>query len=162
MGKINEIGIKIQQILKNAETDIRTYEIKVTEIEVDLGGVEIDKLDQKTREILAKQAKEDASKKLLLLVKRGGTPEQIGAFLQKTSIFKEFKSEDLAVLEKSENPQVPSDVIKQIKGLQAVEREEAGTLAIVGSDALMWPWEGDFWLDEIGSYRSFLKEVCAK
>ncbi len=36
-----------------------------------------------------------------------------------------------------------------------------GTLAIAGSDAMVWPFEGEFWKDEIGAYRAFVKEQCS-
>lgn len=57
--------------------------------------------------------------------------------------------------------------------LQAIEDEQAGKaavegeavakegpVAIAGSDAMQWPFEGEFWKDEIGAYRSFLKSKC--
>jgi tetratricopeptide (TPR) repeat protein len=159
MGKINEIGIKIQQILSGVLKDITDYQIKVTEIEVDLGGVEIAKLDEKTREIMERQEKDRAKQQLQTFLRRGGTPEQIQQFIERTFIFKKFKARDLVELEEAG---VTEDVTDRIRALTATGTEERGTLAIVGSDALMWPWEGDFWLDEVGSYRSFLKEVCAK
>jgi tetratricopeptide (TPR) repeat protein len=159
MGKINEIGIKIQKLLRDQLTDITNLQVKVTEIEVDLGGVEMEKLDAKTRDILMRQAKEDAVKQLQLLIKRKGTKEQIAKFIGSTGAFKEFNDQDVKGMAAKE---LPPEVIEQVKALQKGAGEERGTLAIVGSDALSWPWEGDFWIDEIGSYRSFLKEVCAK
>lgn len=35
-----------------------------------------------------------------------------------------------------------------------------GNVAIAGSDSMSWPFEGEFWKDEIGAYRSFLKTKC--
>lgn len=35
-----------------------------------------------------------------------------------------------------------------------------GPVAIAGSDSMSWPFEGEFWKDEIGAYRSFLKSKC--
>jgi len=35
-------------------------------------------------------------------------------------------------------------------------------IAIAGSDAMVWPFEGEFWKDEIGAYRSFLREKCTE
>lgn len=162
MGRVNEVGIKIQQILKGVQIDIRNYQIKVTEIEVDLGGVEIAKLDEKTRDIMARQEKERVSGKLLLLIKRKGTPEQVAKYIKRNPIFREFSPAEIQKLEDSEAPVVPAEVIAHLRALTSKGRDESGVLAIVGADALMWPWEGDFWIDEIGSYRSFLKEVCAK
>jgi tetratricopeptide (TPR) repeat protein len=40
------------------------------------------------------------------------------------------------------------------------EKVKEGNIAIVGGDTQEWPFESDFWLDEIGSYRSFLKDEC--
>jgi tetratricopeptide (TPR) repeat protein len=36
-----------------------------------------------------------------------------------------------------------------------------GNLAIAGSDSMVWPFEGEFWKDEIGAYRAFVKEQCS-
>lgn len=38
--------------------------------------------------------------------------------------------------------------------------EMGGTIAIAGSDSMVWPFEGEFWKDEIGAYRSFLRTQC--
>ncbi len=38
--------------------------------------------------------------------------------------------------------------------------EVGGQIAIAGSDSMVWPFEGEFWKDEIGAYRSFLKSKC--
>ncbi|MSQ82828.1 MAG: hypothetical protein EXR77_07915 [Myxococcales bacterium] len=35
-----------------------------------------------------------------------------------------------------------------------------GSIAIAGSDSMSWPFEGEFWKDEIGAYRSFLRTKC--
>jgi len=37
---------------------------------------------------------------------------------------------------------------------------KGGPIAIAGSDSMSWPFEGEFWKDEIGAYRSFLKSRC--
>lgn len=37
-----------------------------------------------------------------------------------------------------------------------------GNIAIAGSDSMVWPFEGEFWRDEIGAYRSFLKSKCVE
>jgi tetratricopeptide (TPR) repeat protein len=41
---------------------------------------------------------------------------------------------------------------------EAVAKE--GPVAIAGSDSMSWPFQGEFWKDEIGAYRSFLKSKC--
>jgi len=37
-----------------------------------------------------------------------------------------------------------------------------GAIAIAGSDSMVWPFEGEFWKDEIGAYRSFLRTQCTE
>jgi tetratricopeptide (TPR) repeat protein len=49
------------------------------------------------------------------------------------------------------------------KGEQAETKpgvEQQGSVAIAGSDAMVWPFEGEFWKDEIGAYRSYLRSQC--
>jgi tetratricopeptide (TPR) repeat protein len=50
------------------------------------------------------------------------------------------------------------------EGKTAVEEpvEKGGASAIVGSDTWRWPFEGEFWLDEIGSYRSTIADRCVR
>jgi tetratricopeptide (TPR) repeat protein len=40
--------------------------------------------------------------------------------------------------------------------------ETGGQVAIVGSDQWEWPFEGEYWSDEIGYHRAFIQEVCAE
>ncbi len=40
--------------------------------------------------------------------------------------------------------------------------ESGGTVAIVGSDTWEWPFEGEYWKDEIGYHRSFIKDQCVR
>ncbi|MDP6943808.1 MAG: hypothetical protein QF464_06620, partial [Myxococcota bacterium] len=35
-----------------------------------------------------------------------------------------------------------------------------GGTAIVGGDSWQWPYEGEFWSDEIGTYRAFFSDRC--
>ena len=51
-------------------------------------------------------------------------------------------------------------VEKKTKGGKVVE--SGGTIAIAGSDSMVWPFEGEFWKDEINSYRSFIKSQCTE
>ncbi|MBN1946872.1 MAG: hypothetical protein JW797_14455 [Bradymonadales bacterium] len=37
---------------------------------------------------------------------------------------------------------------------------EGSTLVIVAADWQYWPWEGEYWLDEVGSYRGNLTTRC--
>ena len=34
------------------------------------------------------------------------------------------------------------------------------TLLVVADDWQFWPWEGEYWVDEIGNYRGFLNSEC--
>ena len=38
--------------------------------------------------------------------------------------------------------------------------ETGSNIAIAGSDSMVWPFEGEFWKDEIGAYRSFVRSKC--
>lgn len=40
--------------------------------------------------------------------------------------------------------------------------ESGGTSAIVGSDTWRWEFENEYWLDEIGAYRSMIKDACVR
>ena len=102
--RVNEIGIKIQQVLKRLQDELTQYSIKVTEIEVDLQVQEMERIDVETQKLF-------------------GEAEEV---------------------EKEE------------------EASGEGAIAIVGADSMQWPFEGEYWSDEIGSYRSFLTEVCSK
>jgi tetratricopeptide (TPR) repeat protein len=102
--RVNEIGIKIQQVLKRLQDELQQYAVKVTEIEVDLQVQEMERIDVETQKLF-------------------GEGEEI---------------------EKEE------------------EASGEGAIAIVGADSMQWPFEGEYWSDEIGSYRSFITEVCTK
>tara|TARA_B100000029_G_scaffold515274_1_gene621460 strand:- start:2207 stop:4108 length:1902 start_codon:yes stop_codon:yes gene_type:complete len=47
---------------------------------------------------------------------------------------------------------------------QAEKRRKSteGALAVVGSDSMAWPFEGEYWVDEIPYYRAMLKDRCAQ
>ena len=45
---------------------------------------------------------------------------------------------------------------------EATESQAAGALAIVGADSTEWPFEAEYWSDEVGNYRAFVKEKCSK
>ncbi|MCB9728445.1 MAG: tetratricopeptide repeat protein [Deltaproteobacteria bacterium] len=50
-------------------------------------------------------------------------------------------------------------------GEETVETKEVakgGESAIVGSSSWQWPFEGEYWRDEIGSYRGFVSDACAR
>ena len=59
-----------------------------------------------------------------------------------------------------------ADYDKQIQTIEKTGNEQAdlvetgSTIAIAGSDSMVWPFEGEFWKDEIGAYRSFLRSQC--
>ena len=38
--------------------------------------------------------------------------------------------------------------------------DTGGEIAIAGSEQMVWPFEGEFWKDEIGAYRSYLRTQC--
>ncbi|MGM0577583.1 MAG: tetratricopeptide repeat protein [Myxococcota bacterium] len=58
---------------------------------------------------------------------------------------------------------------QELRELEAGAEEEAkqkaeagGAVAIVGSDSWQWPFEGEYWKDEIGSYRAFVSDQCPR
>ncbi len=50
--------------------------------------------------------------------------------------------------------------INKGKGAGDKQVETGGNIAIAGSDSMVWPFEGEFWKDEIGAYRSFVRTKC--
>jgi tetratricopeptide (TPR) repeat protein len=46
------------------------------------------------------------------------------------------------------------------KDAQQSAATKQGNIALAGSDSMVWPFEGEFWKDEIGAYRSFLTNMC--
>jgi tetratricopeptide (TPR) repeat protein len=61
------------------------------------------------------------------------------------------------------------EIMRQTRELQGVteevkpaEAEGGGARAIVGSDSMSWKFEGEYWKDAIGGFRSFLKSKCVK
>ena len=56
---------------------------------------------------------------------------------------------------------------RQLQGVveeetKSAETEAGGTRAIIGSDSMSLGFEGEYWKDAIGGFRSFLKSKCAK
>lgn len=100
--RVREIGIKIQRVLKETETELADFEMKATELEIDLQD---EKLREEERKLLALENPEDNQAVALV--------------------------------------------------------ESGGAVAIVGSDKWQWPFEDEYWRDEIGSYRAFIKDMCA-
>jgi len=45
---------------------------------------------------------------------------------------------------------------------KAQEAAARGALAIVGADSMAWPFEGEYWVDEIPYYRAMLQDRCVK
>jgi hypothetical protein len=103
IAKINEIGIKIQQIMRNTQDELRDYSVKITEIEIELDQLELMDIDA---EMAALSGEE--------------------------------------VVNKTES-----------------DSSETG-LAIVGADSIRWPFESEYWSDEIKAYRAFIGERCSK
>ncbi len=102
--RVREVGIKIQRALKELETSLADYELKVKEIEVDLQD-----------EMLAEEERK------LRALEEGAEQE------------------------------------RRIR-----RAESGGTVAIVGSTQWAWPYEGEYWRDEIGTYRAFVADKCAR
>lgn len=65
--------------------------------------------------------------------------------------------EDIKIDEQTRREQEASGDVKPVE-----QAEASGSSAIVGSDTWRWPFENEYWHDEVGSYRSFIKDLCAK
>jgi tetratricopeptide (TPR) repeat protein len=159
VARMNEIGIKIQQVLRNVEASLREYEVKVTEIELDLNQVEMEKIEMQTQMLLLKDQLDRASQALVAMTKRNVGNDKIIEKIKAGRIYRRFKKEQVAVLEESG---VDDEIVSFIKRITGLEKVGGGSVAIVGSDALEWPFEGDYWADELWGYRSFLKEECLR
>lgn len=157
IARINEIGIKIQMSLRMLQKDLRDYQVKVTEIELDLNMVEMEKIEKSTADLMDEQKITDAMALVLRLQSQGKTGAEIIGFIKDKPIFTKFQPRHI---EKLQGRNAPEDVIKYIQETVAGEEETGGSSAIVGSDSLEWSFEGDYWQDEIWGYRSFLKEEC--
>lgn len=68
---------------------------------------------------------------------------------------------DLQELELTKLDKQIEQVEKKGKVADAVVAAE-GQFAIAGSDSMVWPFEGEFWKDEIGAYRSALRTKCTE
>jgi len=159
VARMNEIGIKIQQVLRNVEASLKEYEVKVTEIELDLNQVEMEKIELQTQLLLMKEQIDRAKQALIAMTKRNTPVDKIIESVKKNEIYREFKSDSIAELREAG---VDSAVIQAIEDMAGGKKEGGGSMAIVGSDALEWPFEGDYWSDELWGYRSFIKEECLK
>lgn len=159
IARMNELGIRIQQILRGTEAELREYEVKVTEIELDLNQVEMEKIEMETQMLMNKERLDRAVEGLAVMVKRGATVEQMMEFIQSDDIYRRFTVTQIDDLEKAG---VPSSVIKEVRMMSGLEKTGGGSVAIVGSDSLEWPFEGDYWSDELWGYRSFMKSECMK
>ncbi len=157
---VNEIGIKIQQLLKEVDTDIEEYIIKVKEIEVDLADVEINAIDEQTADVFQRQEREAKINTILLLVKRKATDDEIIKFIDGQEVLRTLKPAEIEQLRAKKV--VSNKVIEHLYAVIKVDEEEGGTIAIVGDDSLEWPFEGEYWRDEIGGFRSYLREACKK
>jgi tetratricopeptide (TPR) repeat protein len=58
------------------------------------------------------------------------------------------------------------DELAALGGAEAEEKVGntggGAAFAIVGADSMQWPFEAEYWVDEIGAYRAFITERCSK
>jgi hypothetical protein len=97
--RLNEGGIKIQQVLKQVEAEIAEYSVKRTELQIDIDD---QTMRQQTDELSGTQDK--------------GAEDHIAG----------------------------------------------GSASVVGGDSMAWRFEGEYWGDEIGGYRSRLLSKCTR
>ena len=77
----------------------------------------------------------------------------------------DYEQKSREIQEDLYNEQLQEEERKLIAGEEAKPEETAetgGATAIVGSDSWEWPFEGDYWSDEIGYYRAFIRDKCPK
>jgi tetratricopeptide (TPR) repeat protein len=156
--RVSEVGIKIQQILRQVDAEIQEYGIKLKEIEVDLLDVESTTLTQEQGEILARRDRETALRRVAMLARRGASEADMKAAIDQQPILRAVTVEELEKF-RAEGA-VPESIIAYLFTFTREERVEGGRVAIVGSDSLEWPFEGEYWRDEVGGFRSFLRERC--
>ena len=159
VARMNEIGIKIQQILRGVEASLKEYEVKVTEIELDLNQVEMEKIEAQTRLLLMKEQLDRAKQSIIAMSKRKVPVEKIIERIKKGAIYRQFKKGHIAELQEAG---VDERIITVLQDLVGSGKVGGGNVAIVGSDSLEWPFEGDYWSDELWGYRSFITEECLK
>lgn len=158
VSRVNEIGIRIRQILTHVDNEIQQYGIRLKELEVDLLDVAATSLTEEQAEIMARRDREGALRRVAALVRRGASEDDIRAFIDRQTILRSVTPEELEELRAQET--VPESIISYLFSFTRDDREEGGRIAIVGSDSLEWPFEGEYWRDEIGGFRSFLRERC--
>ncbi len=159
IARMNELGIRVQQILRGVEAELREYEVKVTEIELDLNQVEMEKIEMETQLLMIKEQLDRAVELLVVMVKRNATVEQMIETVRSEDIYKRFTRGQIAELKAGG---VPEAVVTEVLSVSGLDRTATGSVAIVGSDSLEWPFEGDYWDDELAGFRSFLKSGCMK
>jgi len=157
ISRINEIGIKIQMAFRMLQKELRDYQVKVTEIELDLNQVEMEKIEASTQELLEEQMLQDAVNAILRLMQVGKTTDEILAYVKGQEVYEKFREKHVQALVERE---VDKKIVSYIEDLLESDEESGGSPAIVGGDSLEWPFEGDYWEDEIWGYRSFLREEC--
>ena len=158
--RLNEIGIKIQQILKGVDAELEEYGIKLKEIEVDLIDVATTSLSKEQAGIMARKEREGILRRLEALARRGGTEDEMKSFIDKQRALQDLRPDEIEVLRADQK--VPEPIIDYLFQMTEEEEEVGGAIAIVGADSLEWPYEGEYWSDEVGGFRSFLREECGK
>ena len=77
--------------------------------------------------------------------------------VQKTEIQIEIDSTQAEELEKSIEA-----TYRGTSDVQAEKSAQKTASILVGDRYVTWPFEGEFWADEVNSYRSDIKEVCKR
>ena len=99
-----ETGIKVQQILKHADSELTDLQIKATEVTFEIDSAEKDALSEEVQ-----------------LAYREGRLEE-----------------------------------------KAASRDRNAARLLVGSQVEMWPFEGEYWEDELVNYKAFVQEACGE
>jgi tetratricopeptide (TPR) repeat protein len=86
--------------------------------------------------------------------------QDVEAELKKYSVKVTEINVDLDVQEIEREDAALKGVESSSKETTAAEQSGEGGLAIVGSDSMAWPFDGEYWRDEIGGFRSSLLSKC--
>ncbi|MEE2779800.1 MAG: tetratricopeptide repeat protein [Myxococcota bacterium] len=143
--RITETGIKIQKILRGIQNTLTLYADKLTELEVDLADEKMAVLDEKLMELEGIDEEEQPDS-----VEVGGAIAIVGS----GSWSWPFQGHVTGVVTEEE-------LSFGALGDDFMDEEEDAAKAKASPGATKVPTGyGEYWSDEIGSYRAFIKSKC--
>jgi len=101
VARTNENGIKTQQLLRTLQSRMQDYEVRTTEIELDLNLVEMEKIEAQTRELLLQEQIDRAVQTVTALTNEDSPLETILERVEGDAVFAKFEQEHVRELEKA-------------------------------------------------------------